>query len=70
MQDSELVLQIFSQLEARMDALQDQLQSLNLLKGVSKTALKVAKEPITKRREQLERKVARASKKKKAKKAA
>ena len=69
-QDSELVLQIFSQLEARMDALQDQLQSLNLLKGVSKTALKVAKEPITKRREQLERKVARASKKKKAKKAA
>jgi len=69
-QDSELVLQIFSQLEARMDALQDQLQSLNLFKGVSKTALKVAKKPITKRREQLERKVARASKKKKGKKAA
>jgi hypothetical protein len=56
------VLQIFKQLEARIDTLQDQLQALNLLKGVSKTAITKAKAPITKRREQLERKVARATK--------
>lgn len=62
--NDELTLQIFTQLESRMESLQDQLQSLNLLKGTSKSALKIAKAPITKKREQLERKVARASKKK------
>ena len=62
MNDNKLVLQIFKQLEARIDTLQDQLQALNLLKGVSKTAIPKAKAPITKRREQLERKVARATK--------
>ena len=62
MNDNKLVLQIFKQLEARIDTLQDQLLALNLLKGVSKTAITKAKAPITKRREQLERKVARATK--------
>ena len=62
MNDNKLVLQIFKQLEARIDTLQDQLLALNLLKGVSKIAITKAKAPITKRREQLERKVARATK--------
>ena len=66
MSNDALALQIFNQLEARIDTLQDQLQSLDLLKGTSKTALVKAKAPITKRREQLEKRVARAAKKKKA----
>ena len=65
--DDQIALQIFAQLEARIATLQDHLQSLNLLQGVSKTALTSAKTPITKRREQLERKVARSSKKRKTK---
>jgi hypothetical protein len=62
MNDNKLVLQIFKQLEARIDTLENQLIALNLLKGVSKTAITKAKAPITKRREQLERKIARATK--------
>ena len=65
--DDQIALQIFAQLEARIATLQDHLQYLNLLQGVSKTALTSAKTPITKRREQLERKVARSSKKRKTK---
>lgn len=68
--DDQIALQIFSQLEARIATLQDHLQSLDLLQGISKTALTSAKTPITKRRIQLEKKVARAVKKKKSKKAA
>ena len=62
--DDQMLLQIFQQLQSRMDNIEEHLTSLNLLKGTSKTAILSAKVPITKKREQLERKVARAYKRK------
>ncbi len=63
--NDQILLQIFSQLEARMNTIEDHLQSLQLLSGTSRKAIETAKLPITKKRKQLEKKVARSANKKK-----
>jgi len=63
--DDQILLQIFSQLEARMNTIEDHLQSLQLLSGTSRKAIESARLPITKKRKQLEKKVASSTKKKK-----
>ena len=53
--DNRLLLQIFDQLNTRIENIQEQLNSMNLLKGTVKKALEVAKKPISKPRAKLKK---------------
>ena len=50
-----MLFQIFSQLQSRIENIQDQLESMHMLKGAVKSALKAAKEPISKQAEKLKK---------------
>tara|TARA_B100000131_G_scaffold266922_1_gene265036 strand:+ start:12 stop:500 length:489 start_codon:yes stop_codon:yes gene_type:complete len=54
-QDKELMLQLFDQLHTRIENIEAQLTALSLLKGATATALKNAKTPIKRRKQQLQR---------------
>ena len=55
MGDNRLLLQIFDQLNTRIENIQEQLASMDLLKGAVKKALEVAKKPISKQRAKLKK---------------
>ena len=55
LEDKQLLFQIFSQLQSRIENIQDQLESMHMLKGAVKSALKAAKEPISKQAEKLKK---------------
>ena len=55
MGDNRLLLQIFDQLNTRIENIQEQLNSMDLLKGAVKKALETAKKPISKQRAKLKK---------------
>ena len=55
LEDKQILFQIFSQLKSRIENIQDQLESMHMLKGAVKSALIAAKKPISKQTEKLKK---------------
>ena len=55
LEDKQMLFQIFSQLKNRIENIEDQLNSMHMLKGAVKAALIAAKKPISKQTNKLKK---------------